>query len=146
MKIILYGILLFILSATSYGQDCTDYHQFQCTYADYTFFYSRQSKSLLFYKGQTSELKIVAYEGEEYYVSVCAARKLGKIRFRILNDDDSGSVLYDNADNDYQPSITFSNESTTNLIIEVSTVESSTRETKDTGCLGVVIQFRKTSK
>ena len=100
---------------------------------------------MLFKKGQITELQIVAYEGEDYYISVCAARKLGKIRFRILNGDDSGTVLFDNADNDYQESVTFSNESTTNLIIEVSSVESSTHPEKDTGCLGVVIQFRKTS-
>ena len=145
MKLITYCILTLILYSVGYSQDCTDFHQYQCTYADYTFYYSRQSKSLLYQKGQTSELQIVVYEGEDYYISVCSARKIGKIRFRILNDDNERQVLFDNADSEYATSVTFSNESTSNLIIEISTPDATSRDSKTVGCVGVVVQFRKTS-
>lgn len=76
-------------------------------------------------------------------MAVCAAKKLGNIRFRIINDDDDKSVLYDNAENNYQSFISFVNESTSSLIIELSVPEGSSRESKDTGCVGLVVQFRK---
>ncbi len=128
----------------SFGQDCTGYHQYHCMYADYTFFYSRQSKSALFKRGQKSELKIIAYSGEDYYVSVCAHRKFGDIRFRILEDNAGKTVIYDNADNEFGESIIFSNELTRNLIVEVSVPEYESKDSNDRRCVGVVIQFRKT--
>ncbi|MFO7655872.1 MAG: hypothetical protein R6W78_02290 [Bacteroidales bacterium] len=143
IKIAFFGILVFTLTAVSFAQDCTDFHKFHCAYSDYTFFYSRQSKSFLFRKGQTAEVQIVAYAGEEYYLSVCGARKLGTIRFRILSDDNERTVLFDNAENDYQSSISFVNEATSNLVIELSSADAASRESKDTGCLGLVVQFRK---
>jgi len=125
------------------AQDCTDYHQYHCLYSDYTFFYSKQSKSSLFQPGQVNELKIVAYGGEDYYIAVCAHRKFGNVQFRIIEDNSARKVIYDNANDDYSESITFSNETTRNLIIEVSVPENESNK-NDRRCVGVVIQFRKT--
>ncbi|NBC82093.1 MAG: hypothetical protein GVY19_01810 [Bacteroidetes bacterium] len=142
-KIIYFLFILFSVSSLGFSQDCTDYHQFHCTYADYTFYYSRQSKSALFERGQISELRIVAYGGEEYYVSVCANRKWKNMRFRILEDNENRTVLYDNADNEYAEDITFENENTRNIIIEVITPEpESASEVGEQRCVGVVIMFR----
>jgi len=143
-------ILLFILSGLAFGQglfaqDCTDYHQFHCPYADYTYYYSRQSKSALFERGQVSELRIVAYGGEEYYIAVCANRKWKNMRFRLLEDNDERTVLYDNAENEYAVEMKFKNNATRNLIIEVITPEP--ENPSDAGehrCVGVVIMFRQT--
>ena len=145
-----YYLLIFLFlclkPTITFAQDCTDYHQYHCLYADYTFFYSKQSKSALFKQGQVSELKIIAYSGEDYYISVCAHRKFGDIRFRILEDNPGRRVIYDNADNDYSESITFTNEVTRNLIIEVSVPEGDSSSSNDRRCVGVVIQFRKTGE
>lgn len=149
MKNLLYSILLiaFIsITCDSFAQDCTDYHQYHCLYGDYTFFYSRQSKSALFRKGQSSELKIVAYGGEDYYVAVCAHRKFGDIQFRILEDNEKRSLIYDNAKDEYSESIVFSNTITRNLIIEVIVPEGDGRNSSDRRCVGVVIEFRKTKR
>lgn len=149
MRLYSYLLLLFILflkPAYIFAQDCTDYHQYHCLYADYTFFYSKQSKSALFKQGQVSELKIIAYSDEDYYISVCAHRKFGEIRFRILEDNASRRVIYDNADDNYSESITFSNAVSRNLIIEVSVPEGDSNSSNDRRCVGVVIQFRKSGQ
>ncbi len=144
MKLV-FVILIFILSLGGvYSQDCTGYHQYHCLYADYTFFYSRQSKSALFRHGQTSKLNIVAYGGEDYYVAVCAHRKFGNIQFKIIEDNEDKSLIYDNASDDYAESVIFSNNVTRNLIIEVTVPEGSDPGSSDRRCVGVVIQFRKT--
>jgi hypothetical protein len=145
IQIILF-VSLILFPIFSFAQDCTDYHQYHCIYADYTFFYSRQSKSALFKRGQTSELKIVAYSGEDYYVAVCAHRKFGDIRFKILEDNPGKTLIYDNADDEYSESITFSNEVTRNLIIQVSVPDTDMKGSDDRRCVGVVIQFRKTDQ
>ena len=137
---------IFFIPVVSFSQDCTDYHQYHCLYADYTFFYSRQSKSALFKPGQSSELKIVAYTGEDYYIAVCAHRKFGNIRFRLLEDNDSRKVIYDNASDNYAGSLTFSNEVTRNMILEVSVPEGDNKDSNDRRCVGVVIEFRKTNQ
>ncbi|NJK86687.1 MAG: hypothetical protein HC906_12680 [Bacteroidales bacterium] len=146
MKFFLQLTLMLLLSNLVYSQDCTDYHQYQCTYADYSFFYSRQSKSFLTSKGQTTEIRIIAYEGEDYYVAVCGNKKFGKLQLRIIEDDADKTVLYDNATNDYLESITFTNEATRNLILEVTVPsdQGTSKESKDLKCVGVVVQFRKT--
>jgi len=144
MKIIIFNFLLFLLLAIGYGQDCTDFHQYHCTYADYTFFYSRQSKSIQFRKGQSSEIQIIAYAGEDYYLAACGSQKLGKIRFRIIEDNADRTILFDNADNEYLESICFTNEVSRNMIIQLSEAEFSARTSGVIGCVGVVIQLRKT--
>jgi len=146
------NILIFFISFLVFSpvvvtaQDCTDYHQYHCLYADYTFFYSKQSKSALFKQGQSSEIKIIAYSGEDYYIAVCAHRKFGDIRFRILEDNPGRNVIYDNASDNYSESITFTNDNTRNLIIEVSVPEGEDATSSDRRCVGVVIQFRKTAQ
>jgi len=143
IKIILF-VSLISSPIFSNAQDCTDYHQYHCIYADYSFFYSRQSKSALFKRGQTSELKIVAYSGEDYYIAICAHRKFGDVQFKILEDNPSRTIIYDNADDEYSESVTFSNEVTRNLIIQVTVPDTENRDMDDRRCVGVVIQFRKT--
>jgi hypothetical protein len=139
-------ISLLFLPLLSFAQDCTDYHQYHCLYADYTFFYSKQSKSALFRPGQTSEIKIITYSGEDYYVAVCAHRKFGSVHFRILEDNAGRKVIYDNASDNYAESITFSNDITRNMVIEVSVPETDDSSSSDRRCVGVVIQFRKTGQ
>ena len=143
MKITIINLLMFCLWSNSYSQDCNGFHQYHCSYADYTFFYSRQSKSIQFRKGQSSEIQIIAYGEEEYYLAVCGSQKLGKIRFRIIEDSPDRTVLFDNANNDYLRSVNFTNEVSRNLIIQLSVPSGSKRESKKTGCVGVVVQLRK---
>ena len=141
----LFSVIIFYFSALYlFSQDCTGYHQYHCIYGDYTFFYSRQSKSALFEKGQTSELKITVYGGEDYYIAICAHRKFGDLQFRLLEDNDARTVIYNNAEDDYNKSVTFTNETTRNLIVEVTVPEGSENERNERRCVGVVIEFRKT--
>jgi hypothetical protein len=145
-KIILmpFAIMLFF-PVLLFSQDCTDYHQYHCEYADYSFFYSRQSKSTLFKPGQSSEIKIITYSGEDYYIAVCAHNKFGKIHIRLLEDNENQNVFYDNAKDNYVDNITFSSNVTRNMIVEVSVPEGDPKNANDRRCVGVVIEFRKTN-
>lgn len=137
-------ILLFILIGFYFhinAQDCTGFHQYHCIYSDYTFFYSRQSKSALFSKGQSSEMSFVTYAGEEYYINVCAHRKFGDIQYKIMTDNDERTLIYDNATDNFSPTIVFQNQVTRNLIIEIIVPDE--KGNMDRRCVGVLIQFKK---
>jgi len=141
-RILLITLSLFVTGVFNLNaQDCSEYHQYHCVYNDYTFFYSRQSKSTLFQRGQTSSFSIVTYGGEEYYLALCAHRKFGDIHFRLL-DESGEKVIYDNASSDYDPTLTFENEQTRNMIIEVTVPEGGGNE-RERRCVGVLVQFRK---
>ncbi len=143
MRYILSAVILISLFSVGKSQDCTDYHKYQCEYGDYTFFYSRQSKSVLSQHGQTSQFQMVAYGGEDYYVAVCAHRKFGDLRFKIVEDNPAHTLIYDNAQDNYANSIVFSNETTRNLIVEVTVPEATGKEERIRRCVGLVIEFRK---
>lgn len=141
MKKIYILFVLFGFYFHANAQDCTGYHQYHCVYSDYTYFYSRQSKSALFSKGQSSEMGFVAYAGEEYYINVCAHRKFGNIQFKVMMDNDDRTLIYDNASDNYSPTVVFQNEITHNMIIEVTVPDE--KGNMDRRCVGVLIQFRK---
>jgi hypothetical protein len=130
------------LSGLIVAQDCADYHQFQCTYTDYTFFYSQQSKSLALKRGQSGEVNIVAYANEDYYINVCAHSKFGEIQFRILEDNSERTVIYDNASDNFANSVVINNEHSRKLIIEVSVPPGKGNE-NDRRCVGVLVEFKK---
>jgi hypothetical protein len=144
MKYILSLIFLIFLAKYSFAQDCTDYHKYHCLFADYSFFYSEQSKSALFRKGQTSEFKIVINEGEDYYIAVCAHRKFGDLHFKILEDNEDSTLIYENAEHDYTNSVIFTNEVTRNIIVEVSVPGGLEKGKIVRRCVGVLVQYRKT--
>lgn len=140
-------LVFFILVGKSgiKAQDCTDFHEFNCTFADWTFFYSRQSKSALFQHGQTSSLKFIAYGGEDYYISVCTHRKFSPLRFKIFEDNEARDLLYDNISEEFINTLHFSNNRTRKLVIEVTVPEAEDEDEKDEKrCVGVLIQFKKT--
>lgn len=143
MKRLLSFIVLYTSMVSAlFGQDCTGYHQFECEYADYTFFYSRQSTSMLLKQGQSGQVNMVAYGGEEYYIAVCAHKKFGDIQFRIIEDGEAGTIVYDNSVDDNASSVKFKNNVTRNLIIEVTVPEAS-KQSNERRCVGVIIQFKK---
>lgn len=65
--------------------ECSQYHRKGCGSKDGVFMkYDSQSKSAIMAKGQTSEFHMVAYNGQDYRVSVCHEDNLGsEVRFRI---------------------------------------------------------------
>ena len=140
----LYFSLVFVMvSFITYGQNCSDYHNENCRWADESFLYSRQSKSALFTQGMTSEFAITVYGDEEYYISLKGEKKLGDIRIRVKEDNADKNVLYDNSDYKYEESFYFKNENSRTLLLEITSVSNKKfSNSTERYCIGVLIQFR----
>ena len=159
-KLISYFLLViplaFFMAGTGHAQilynsdNCTYYHQDNCPIPDFSFYYNGQSKSALFKRGQTSELRIVVYEGEDYFISVCAPRKWQPVHFRILEDDADRTVLFDNERQGFIDTVKFKNEVTKRLIIEVTAPQLPEDDDKtdpeEKKCIGVLIASRRSEK
>jgi len=142
--LIIFTLSFLFFTSTVFSQDCTDYHEFTCIFADWTYFYSRQSKSALFQRGQTSQLKFISYGGEDYYISVCTHRKFSPIRFKVFEDNEKKDLLYDNISEDFINTVSFANNRTRKLIIEIVISESEPNDDpNERKCVGVLIQFKK---
>jgi hypothetical protein len=74
-----------VLPAMSYGQYCNHFHTKYCEPSENDMFkLNGQSKSALFAKGQTSELNIIVYKGQDYRISLCMDENLGsQIKFKV---------------------------------------------------------------
>lgn len=75
---------------SSYAQsECASFHRKNCGDKEGTpMRYDSQSKSAIMAKGQTSEFHMVAYNGLDYRISVCADELIGtEVQFKIFEKD-----------------------------------------------------------
>ncbi len=167
---ILFAALL--LSAGSvFGQSCTGYHKKACkSGADQGWVYNSQSKSGLFEYGMSSEIKIVIYKDNDYSLSMCNEKSLGKGELMItIKDAKTGEVIYDNATDDRAQHIEFTCATTRNVIVTVTaggeapsggakgndnkktaekntTAKNKSSQEVDGGCVGLLIEQKASSK
>ena len=83
-KIVLIAVIV-VSPAVSFGQYCNYFHSKYCQPSENDMFkLNGQSKSALFAKGQTSELNIIVYKGQDYRISLCMDENLGaQIQFKV---------------------------------------------------------------
>lgn len=76
---------IIMIPVMSFGQYCNYFHTKYCMPSENEMFkLNGQSKSALFSKGQTSELSIIVYKGQDYRISLCMDENLGsQIKFKI---------------------------------------------------------------
>ncbi|MCO6500710.1 MAG: hypothetical protein J5I47_10065 [Vicingus serpentipes] len=82
---IIFAVAIISTPIFSFGQYCNNFHSSYCYTSDNEMFkLNGQSKSALFSKGQTSELSIVVYKGQDYRISLCMDQNLGsQVEFKI---------------------------------------------------------------
>ncbi len=135
---------LVVLSITSArGQSCLDFHTRTCPIPDFSYYYDQQSASFSMKVADTTELRAIVFEKSDYYVSVCAHKKIKRINLNIYEDTPQRKLLYSNSTNAYSDSVKFSNDLTQQVIFEVSIpVQGNDKDDKRERCVGVLIAKR----
>jgi len=84
-QLIFFTSLIFIALSVEAQMECSQYHKKGCGDEEGVFMkYDGQSKSAIMAKGQKSEFHLVAYNGQDYRVTVCNESNLGnEVRFKI---------------------------------------------------------------
>jgi hypothetical protein len=88
-----------LLTLSSIGQECNNFHKRKCYGSDNPYMsYNTQSKSGMFVLGHTSDLVFVAHSGQDYRVSLCQDKKVEELlKFQVI-DSRSNNILFDNQD------------------------------------------------
>jgi hypothetical protein len=104
------------------AQTCTGYHRKACASPpDAGWLYNSQSKSGIFEKGMSSEIKIVIYKDNDYSMTLCCEKVLGKGDLSFtMKDAKTGELIYDNATDGKSQHIEFTCETTRNVIVTVT--------------------------
>ena len=152
-KIIVSTILVLLIFMTfsklTAQNRCRRYHALKCIEHDYKEFqYSGQSRSSEFFKGTKSSFKVSVNAGYDYYFSICYPKELKDVQMKIMEDNASKTLIFDNASEDFVKNKIMSIKVSKTLIVEI-TIPNDGEEVKPDSqryCLGVLIEYMKTPK
>lgn len=159
VKILLVAILGLSCSTVFAQNKCMDFHKKKCqlmTANGYAM--SNESRSAMLRKGQTSEFRVVIYQGKDYRISVCSEEaSLGNTVHMRLIDYDTDELLYDNKDFNYVKDFEFTVVQTRTIKIQIEIPEETSQKSSanttglisksiNQGCVGVLIEEMNTPK
>ena len=144
-------LCLFALPVLGIAQStyCNDFHSSKCDVSDNSgkkWTMHTSSKSGLFKQGTLNVLNCPAQSKTDYRFILCYDESLGDKIVMKIKDATNGEVLFSNETDNYSRIYEFSNTKTRKLNIEIQIPKSADSKALASGCLGVLIQNRKTDK
>jgi hypothetical protein len=101
-----------------------------------------QVSSAVMSAGESADLQMTFYSGQEYRIIVCSQEVLGKVGFKVL--DSGKNEIFNSNENDDPSTWDFKVKSTQQLIIEIVVPAlSSPNSLVPTGCVSVLVGFKK---
>jgi len=145
----IFRVALIILISTSISlvepnaQNCRDFER-RCKGAPGYFEASSLSRSVTLRKARRVIINQTFYGGTEYFISVCGRDRLGKIHFRLIASDESNTILYDNAADDFNQTQLFVIKNTMAVKIELSAPHFFDPNSAE--CAGIRISYHRSVK
>ena len=141
IKTLLSGCV-FLCATTSIDSQCNAFVKKKCMYKVQPFTQNGQMNTSNLEAGKKMEVNLTFYAGQDYRILVCCEEALGDVTFQVL--DQSRKVIFDSKTNDLTDFWDFKSKSTQQLIVEV-TAPPSNSSTPATGCVSVLVGFKKDS-
>lgn len=137
---------IFIAAACFYYQttfsQCNAFTKKKCLPNLAPFVHNGQLNSAMLMAGESAELQLTFYSGQQYRLMVCAQEILGDVTFKLK--DNTNKVIYNSADHKTKNFWEFDVKSTQQLTVEVVAPESkSPNNLSQSGCISVLIGFKK---
>ncbi len=110
-----------------------------------SFDYDRQSRSNVIGFGDKLVYSMVFYGERKYKLFLCTSDDFTPVHY-TLRDSFTKELIYDNKRDDYSETVTFSNEYTRKLLLEIEVLaEDATEDVKMSflGCSGVLVYFEE---
>ena len=141
MKRILFSIPLLLLPLLGVSQ-CKNFVKKECLPMLETFTHNGQLNSATLVQGETAELAMTFYSGQNYRLVIKGQEHLGVVTFRIL--DSQKNEVYSNTKDNNATKWDFNVESTQIFYIEVSVPKSeATHKMVQSGCVAILLGFKK---
>ncbi len=108
--------------------------------------YNKQSMARSFKMNPSQKIKIVHvfYGSTAYHIDICKPKSLGDFRLKVV-DDETGTIFWDNAADDFDSQINISFGTTKRIIIEVEAVNPE-NFMGQSNCLGLIIKYHREEK
>jgi hypothetical protein len=138
-------ISLFIIATVglhtpySYSQ-CNGFTKKKCLPTLKPFIHNGQLNSTVLVAGETAELLMTFYSGQEYRILVCGQEELGGTEFRLL--DNARKVIFASKEHKNAKMWDFNVKSTQQITVEVIAPPSSGPH-NNSGCVSVLVGFKK---
>jgi hypothetical protein len=143
MKRFFFALVFLTAGLLQAPAQCKNFTKKTCMPALAPYVTNGQINTATFFPGDHAEIPLSFFENTSYRVIVCNQEILGKISFKIV--DGTNTTVFDNKGLDYVDSWDFksmSNQSLT-LIVDVPSVEDNHHGMAHSGCVSVIIGFKK---
>jgi hypothetical protein len=132
----------FFFSVQTVSAQCNSFTKKKCMPALLPYIHNGQLNSTTLFAGETAELMMTFYSGQNYRVMACAQPNLGNVQFRLM--DANRKLVYDNKDHELSPFWDFNVSSTQQFIIEIIVPQSDTpNDISQSGCVSLLIGFKE---
>jgi hypothetical protein len=142
LYILLFALLSVFSSQFTFGQ-CKNIAK-KCLPDIAPFIFTGQLNSVEMMEGESAELAITFYAGQEYRVIMCSTSSLGILNFKIF-DKDHKSIFSNSEHKDVQQ-WDFKVNSTEEYTVEIVAPKSKTykpAEIDNNGCVAILVGFKK---
>lgn len=127
------------LSSNANAQ-CNGFTKKKCMPTLAPYIHNGQLNSTTLMAGETAELLMTFYSGQDYRISVCGQDQLGKVQFNLL--DVNKKLLFSNKDHSLATTWDFNVKSTQQIIVEVIIPEVKSA-LAPSGCVAVLVGFKQ---
>jgi hypothetical protein len=135
-----FSFFILVISASSFAQ-CNAFTKKKCMPGLSPYVHNGQLNSAALNAGETAELELTFYSGQEYRVLICAQEILGDVYYKLK--DKNNKVVYDSKEQ-RSNTFDFNVKSTQQLMLEVIVPASNApNKLNINGCVSVLIGFKK---
>lgn len=132
--------LFAIVFSNSANAQCNGFTKKKCMPTLAPYIHNGQLNSTTLMAGETAELLMTFYSGQDYRISVCGQEQLGKIQFNLL--DVNKKLLFSSKDHSLATTWDFNVKSTQQIIVEVIVPEVKAA-IAPSGCVAVLVGFKQ---
>jgi len=134
-------VMAFLWANTSSAQ-CNTFVKKKCMPNVAPFTQNGQMNTSTLTAGQSAEMNLTFYAGQDYRILVCFQEQLGDVTFKVM--DASRKVIFDSKEHSYADFWDFKVKNTQQLIVEVTAPPAELRTSiVPSGCVSVLVGFKK---
>ncbi len=145
-KLVKFTLLVWIAAAVfsinSASAQCKSFTMKKCMPGLAPFLHNGQLNSTTLSPGESAEMQMTFYSGQEYRLLICGQEILGNISFRVT--DMEKKPLFDSREHNNATSWDFKMASTQQIVIEVIVPNSkSTNDLNQSACVSMLVGYKK---
>ena len=140
-KAIVLSLGFFVLSVFAAHSQCKPFIKKQCMPQLAPFTSDGQLNNATLRAGESAELELTFYSGQNYRLFICAQEALGLVHFKLM--DLNRNILFNSESlKEHKNYWDFNIENTQQMIVEVSAASAGKNDIIPSGCVAIIVGFK----